>query len=110
MKNIINGINLGEQSDLDLGFDIFLEFMVNNPESETSKSFVEYHEECNSPVCSDGVTPCFTYLIGKEFLVSDWVADEDIPKFLDMIQNEILKRNISEKDTEKWGIDFTLGK
>lgn len=71
-----------EGSDFDLGFDVMLEFISKNPESETAKSFLDYHiREMDSPLCSDGKTPCFTYLIGKKFIPEEWIAPEDMEGF-----------------------------
>jgi hypothetical protein len=55
--------------------------MAENPESKTTKLFLEYHEiEMDSPVTGSG-KPCFTYLIGERFIPEDWVAEEDLAIF-----------------------------
>jgi len=83
-KNIYDAIVSVSQGDTDFqeGFDWLFYFMAKNPESETTKNFISYHiVEQNSPLTDDG-EPCFTYLINKEFILEDWVEENEIDDFL----------------------------
>ncbi len=67
-------------TDFDIGFDRLFGFMAENPESRTTKDFINYHIiDMNSPALESG--PDFTYLIGKDFIAEHWVAAEDLEKF-----------------------------
>jgi len=69
-------------TDFDGGFDVLFEFMKENPESKTTRDFVQYHiYEMGAPRLLDG-RPEFTYLIGKHFTVEDWVSQEDVDVFM----------------------------
>jgi hypothetical protein len=83
-KIIYNAIVSVSQGDTDFHewFDWLFAFMARNPESETVKDFINYHIfEQGSPLTDDG-EPCFTYLIGKEFDLADWVEENEIDNFL----------------------------
>ena len=67
-------------TDFDRGFDILFEWMCDHPYSTTTRKFVEYHIEMGDPRLPDG-RPEFTYLIGKRFIVDDWVSQEDMYAF-----------------------------
>lgn len=70
-----------ENTDFDLGFDHLFRFMAEWPESHTTKGFINYHvDEMNSPTTNDG-EPEFTYLVGREFVLEQWVSEEDIEAF-----------------------------
>ena len=74
-------------TDFDIGFDHLFGFMAENPSSDTTKGFIEYHlEEMHAPTTPDG-KPEFTYLIGKDFVAEHWVSEEDMATF-----NEYLKK------------------
>ncbi|MFZ5687854.1 MAG: hypothetical protein ACOY9Y_06640 [Bacillota bacterium] len=82
-KDIINAIiaSQNQQSDLPLEFDWLLDFIATYPNSETANSFAEWHlENYAEEVAHDG-SPAFTYLIGRNFNLTDWVADEDQEAF-----------------------------
>ena len=86
-KIIYDAIVSVSQGDTDFheGFDWLFHFMARNPESETAQNFISYHIfEQNSPLTDDG-EPCFTYLIGKEFIPADWVEENEINDFLSQI-------------------------
>ena len=71
----------GGNTDFDVGFDVLFGFMCDRPYSTTTRSFVEYHiYEMGDPRLADG-SPEFTYLIGKHFIVDDWVSQEDVDVF-----------------------------
>lgn len=68
-------------TDFESGFDCLFGFMAKNPESETTKRFIEYHiEEKNNPKTPKGDAD-FTYLIGKEFIAEHWINEDDMDKF-----------------------------
>ena len=68
-------------TDFESGFDCLFKFMAENPQSETTERFIEYHIiEMNSPSTESG--PDFTYLIGKDFIPKHWVAKQDLFNFL----------------------------
>lgn len=68
-------------TDFDIGFDNLFRFMAKNPDSATTRGFIEYHRvEMNDPKTPKGDAD-FTYLIGKEFIAEHWVAAEDLDKF-----------------------------
>lgn len=70
-----------EVTDFDVEFDWLFGFMAENPESQTTKDFIDFHiTEMNSPKLENG-EPTFTYLIGKEFIHNHWVNIEDMPAF-----------------------------
>ena len=73
--------------------------MSENPESKTTKDFIEYHKiEKNNPQTLSG-EPDFTYLIGKKFILENWVKSEDIPTFLKLIiQTDNAEPVVSEGD------------
>ena len=76
-----------EVTDFPAEYDHLFSFMAEHPDSATTQNFIEHHiVEKNAPVTSDG-EPCFTYLIGERFALSDWVAEEDVSKFLDYFQD-----------------------
>ena len=69
-------------TDFDVGFDRLFRFMCDRPYSTTTRSFVDYHiYEMGDPRLPDG-RPEFTYLIGKHFIVDDWVSQEDVEAFM----------------------------
>ena len=69
-----------ETTDFESGFDRLFGFMAENPESRTTKDFINYHIiEMNSPTIESG--PDFTYLIGKEFVAKHWINQDDTEKF-----------------------------
>lgn len=63
-----------------VGFDMLFEFMCQNPYSTTTRNFIEYHIQIGDPRLDDGM-PCFGYLIGRKFILRDWVSEEDIEAF-----------------------------
>ncbi len=76
-KTVLKGIMkvAQEVTDFDIGFDRLFGFMAENPESRTTKDFIDYHiVEKNFP--SD-----FTYLIGKEFVAEHWINEDDMEAF-----------------------------
>jgi len=73
-------------TDFDIGFDYLFEFMSKNPNSETTKRFIEYYiEEMHAPKTHDG-RPEFTYLIGKDFVSEHWVSEEDMNEFKEYLK------------------------
>ena len=81
-KTVLEGIIkvAQETTDFDRGFDRLFGFMVENPESRTTRDFISFHIiEMNSPTTESG--PDFTYLIGKDFIPNHWVNEEDLDKF-----------------------------
>src|SRR5690606_24842981 len=69
-----------DQTDFDIGFNNLFRFMAKNPDSATTRGFIEYHRvEMNDPKTPKGDAD-FTYLIGKEFIAEHWVAAEDLDK------------------------------
>jgi uncharacterized membrane-anchored protein YjiN (DUF445 family) len=67
-------------TDFESGFDRLFGFIAENPESRTTKDFINYHIiEMNSPASESG--PDFTYLIGKEFVAEHWINEDDLDKF-----------------------------
>jgi len=70
-----------DQTDFDIGFDHLFRFMAENPDSATTREFIEYHRvEMNDPKTPKGDAD-FTYFIGKEFVAEHWVAAEDLEAF-----------------------------
>ena len=70
-------------TDLELGFDRLFEFMAENPESKTTRRYIEYHIlEMGDPRLPGGM-PDFTYLIGKPFVAEYWVNEEDMNSFVE---------------------------
>lgn len=76
---IIEGQNL--PSDLPIEFDRLLDFIANNPDSETADAYAEWHLELHADSVSFDGKPSFTYLIGRDFRLIDWVAEEDQDMF-----------------------------
>lgn len=78
-QDVINAIIASQKqpSDLPVEFDRLFDFITLNPDSETANLFAEYHLENHADSVSSDGTPSFTYLIGREFNVADWVAEED---------------------------------
>lgn len=82
-KKVFEGIMkvAQETTDFDIEFDWLFGFMAENPESQTTKDFIDFHiNEMNSPVLENG-EPEFTYLIGKEFIIKHWINIEDMPAY-----------------------------
>lgn len=82
-KTVLNGIMkvAQETTDFDRGFDHFFRFMAKNPDSATTRGFIEYHRvEMNDPKTPKGDAD-FTYLIGKDFIDEYWIDEEDFEKF-----------------------------
>ncbi len=82
-KTVLKGIMKAAQetTDFESGFDCLFGFMAENPESRTTKNFINFHIiEMNSPAIENG-EPEFTYLIGKDFIADHWVDKEDFDKF-----------------------------
>jgi len=76
IRQVANG-----QTDFDIGFDNLFRFMAKNPDSATTRGFIEYHRvEMNDPKTPKGDAD-FTYLIGKDFIAEHWVDEEDLDKF-----------------------------
>ena len=72
-------------TDFVAGFDRLFEFMAENPDSNTTRRFIDYHLlEMGDPRDSNG-KPLFTYLIGRRFFVYDWVSKEDLQEFIKII-------------------------
>jgi hypothetical protein len=70
-----------ENTDFDIGFDNLFRFMAKNPDSATTRGFIEYHRvEMNDPKTPKGDAD-FTYLIGMGSIDENWVAAEDLDKF-----------------------------
>lgn len=68
-------------TDFDIGFDNLFRFMAKNPDSATTRGFIEYHRvEMNDPKTPKGDAD-FTYLIGKEFVAEHWVNEDGMDKF-----------------------------
>ena len=81
----------GGNTDFDVGFDVLFEFMCDHPEAITTKNFIEYHiYEMGDPRLADG-RPEFTYLIGKHFIVDDWVSEEERYAFIEFAKLRILE-------------------
>ena len=81
-KTVLKGIMevAQETTDFDIGFDRLFGFMAENPESRTTKDFINFHIiEMNSPATESG--PDFTCLIGKEFVAEHWVNEDDMEAF-----------------------------
>ena len=71
----------GKNTDFQIGFDHLFGFMAENPESETTIDFIDFHErEYDDPVLKNGEAD-FTYLISQEFFPEDWVNKKDMPAF-----------------------------
>jgi len=69
------------QTDFAIGFDKLFQFMSDNPDSETTQDFVSYHYgDCNDPKTQEGQAS-FIYLIGKDFVPGDWIAESDMLEF-----------------------------
>jgi hypothetical protein len=82
-KRVLKGITkvAQETTDFDIGFDNLFQFMVKNPDSATTRGFIEYHRvEMNDPKTPKGDAD-FTYLIGKEFIAEHWINQDDMEKF-----------------------------
>ena len=80
-------------TDFEIGFDHLFEFMAENPGSETTKGFIEYHVYVmQAPKTHDG-RPEFTYLIGKHFDVEDWVDKEDMNAFFEYVNKDNLNKS-----------------
>lgn len=68
-------------TDFYLGFDSLFEFMCDHPESETTRGFIQYHvSDMGDPRLENG-KPEFTYLIGRRFILEEWVDKEDRYRF-----------------------------
>jgi hypothetical protein len=67
-------------TDFELGFDALFEFMAENPESKTTRRYIEYHIEKGDPRLDDG-SPDFSYLTGRRFVAEEWVHEEDMNSF-----------------------------
>ena len=68
-------------TDFDIRFDNLFRFMAKNPDSATTRGFIEYHRvEMNDSKTPKGDVD-FTYLIGKDFIVEHWVDEKDLDKF-----------------------------
>lgn len=73
-------------TDFYSGYDVLFAFMCDHPEARTTKEFMEYHiSERGDPRLPDGM-PDFSYLIGKHFLVEDWVSQGDMHAFHEYIK------------------------
>jgi hypothetical protein len=58
----------------DLGFEAFLKFIGENPETQAAQDFAKYHEiEQDNP-------DDFLYLVGESFVVGNWIENDDEKK------------------------------
>ena len=75
-------------TDFEIGFDHLFEFMAENPGSETTKGFIQYHVYVmQAPKTHDG-RPEFTYLIGKPFVPEQWVSEVEMYAFQEYVDKE----------------------
>jgi len=75
-----------DSTDLNIGFDVLFQFMKENPDSKTTRQFIEYHIiDMGDPRLPDG-RPCFAYLIAKPFVAEYWVDEEDMDAFHEYIK------------------------
>lgn len=82
-KEIYEGIYIVSSglTDFEAGFDQLFEFMAANPDSKTTRQFIDYHIlEMGDPRLPGGM-PHFGYLIGRHFVVYEWVHKEDRQAF-----------------------------
>jgi len=75
-------------TDFEAGFDRLFEFMAENPDSETTKGFIEYHIDVMQAPKTDDGRPEFTYLIGKSFVPEEWVSGGDMYAFHEYVDKE----------------------
>jgi hypothetical protein len=61
-------------NSFDLGFEIFLKFIGEHPETQAAQDFAKYHEiELDNP-------DDFLYLVGESFVVENWIENDDEKK------------------------------
>jgi len=68
-------------TDFERGFDELFEFMAVNPDSKTTRQFIDYHIREMGDSRLPGGMPDFGYLIGRHFVVYEWVHKEDMHAF-----------------------------
>ena len=92
LQEIAEKIQSGQSNWMRIA-DLFVQFMVEHPKSETTKSFVDWLRfEAQDWLDEDASwTPFFEVPARKDKMlkfISDWVAENDVPKFMEWLSKK----------------------
>jgi len=92
LQEIAEKIKAGKSNLMRIA-DLFVQFMIENPKSETAKSFIDWFQnEAQDWLDENTSLSTFFEVPAKKgkmlSFINDWVTEKDIPKFMDWLSKK----------------------
>jgi len=92
LQEIAEKIKAGKSNWMRIA-DLFVQFMIENPKSETAKSFIDWFQnEAQDWLDENTSLSTFFEVPAKKgkmlSFINDWVTEKDIPKFMDWLSKK----------------------